>query len=327
MANSVSQRSWGSVGPTILRAEELWFKDCGLVIRSGNTLFRVSGEILATKSPVFQDMLRMPQPPDGETVDGCPVVCLPDDPRDTTVFLRAIFDSEFFEPYPAETDFDTIHGVLKLSNKYLVNYLRRRALVHLSCRYPTTLDGWMSATPTSWTTGPELLIPVINLAREVSALWILPAVFYSLCINTPHHFGALARGASFRGNVVRLAPQDLEIVLEGSHAQRESASAMLQFLWFPERLQGCMTTARCYTARYAERKYHEGLQYQLGYRPLELWGDAEWRQLPPTICGTCVEGMKGMHHQVIQNFWDDLPTKYHLPCWEDLEQMKDAALL
>ncbi|KAK7038428.1 BTB domain-containing protein [Favolaschia claudopus] len=310
------------------KSESLWFSDCGLVIRANTTLFRVSGEILASKSPIFRDMLHMPQPSSSqcETFEGCPVVSLADDPNDTEVFLRAIFDSEFFEPYPSETDFETIHGVLKLSNKYLVDYLRRRALTHLSCRYPTTLEGWMDLTPTSWRIEPDLLIPVINLAREVSALWILPAVFYSLCISTPHHFRSLARGVSFQGGTSRLSPSDLEIFLEGSHAQRECASAMLQFLWYPEHLQGCTSWSRCYSARCAERKYREGLQYQLGYRPIEIWGDAEWRQLPASICAACLERMRGLHQQAMEGFWDDLPAKYHLPCWDDLEQMKDAAL-
>ncbi|KAJ7301503.1 hypothetical protein DFH08DRAFT_1090187 [Mycena albidolilacea] len=324
MANSLGQSS-SRTTETIRKSEHLWFKDCGLVIRTGNVIFRVSGEILAAKSPVFRDMLQIPQPSDGETIDGCSVVCLPDDPHDTTAFLRALFDSEFFEPYPSETDFNTIYGVLKLSNKYLIDFLRRRALIHLSCRYPTTLEGWTGSTPMSWKIEPDLLIPVINLAREVSALWVLPAVFYALCITTPHHFRALARGVPFRDGLARLTPADLEIFLEGSYAQRECASAMLQFLWHPEHLQGCTTYGRCYVARCAERKYREGLQYQLGYQPLELWGEAEWRQLAPGICLHCVGRMKDMHRQAVRAFWDDLPVKYHLPCWEDLELMKEIA--
>jgi hypothetical protein len=38
-------------------------------------------------------MLAFPQPPDSELIDGCPVVRLHDSERDTTFFLRAIFDS------------------------------------------------------------------------------------------------------------------------------------------------------------------------------------------------------------------------------------------
>ncbi|KAJ7473137.1 hypothetical protein B0H11DRAFT_1343008 [Mycena galericulata] len=307
------------------KVESLWFRDCGLVIRAGNLVFRVSGEILASKSPVFRDMLQIPQPIYEETFEDCPMVNLPDDPTDTTLFLRAIFDSEFFEPYPAETDFETIHGVLRLSDKYLVDYLRRRALLHLSSRYPTQLAAWMGTSPASWSVESDQIIPVINLAREVSALWILPAVFYSLCISTPHNFAFLSKGVMFRNHTVSLQPKDLEIFLEGSYAQRECASAVLQFLWHPENIQHCLSASRCYSGRCAERKYREGTLYQLGYRPLELWGEGDWSQLPPTICSTCIRAMKTTHEQAIQSFWDDLPRKYGLPCWEDLEQMKDAA--
>ncbi|KAJ7132542.1 hypothetical protein C8R44DRAFT_774165 [Mycena epipterygia] len=307
--------------------QNLWFKDCGLVLRAGDLVFRVSGEILAAKSPVFRDMLQIPQPVTGETVDGCPVVHLPDDPTDTTVFLRAIFDSEFFEPYPARTDFNTIHGVLRLSHKYFVDYLRKRALLHLSSRFPSSsVDGWMGSTPASWSIEPDQLIPIINLAREVSALWILPTVFYSLCMTTPHNVRSLVTGVTFRNHTTRLDPADLEIFLEGSYEQREASSAMLQFLWHPEAVPGCVTPTKCYAARCAERKYRDVKLFDLGHSPLELWGAEEWNQLPLTICLTCVGGMKATHKRAIASFWADLPTKYRLPCWEDLEQMKDAAL-
>lgn len=184
----------------------------------------------------------------------------------------------------------------------------------------------MGSTPASWSIQPDQLIPVINLAREVSALWILPAVFYSLCMATPHSVRSLARGVTFRDQTTHLDPADLEIFLEGSYEQRESASAMLQFLWHPEVIPGCLAPARCYAARCSERKYREGSLFVLGHRPLELWGAEEWRQLPRTICSTCVGVMKMTHKRAIASFWADLPTKYRLPCWEDLEQMKDAAL-
>ncbi|KAJ7210599.1 hypothetical protein C8J57DRAFT_1401007 [Mycena rebaudengoi] len=279
------------------RVNELWFNDCGLVIRAGNLLFRVSGEILATKSPIFHDMLQIPQPPSSEMVDGCPVVQLHDHPADATNFLRAVFDSEFFEPYPSETDFETIHGVLKLSNKYLVDYLRRRALVHLSSRYPSSLDMWTNLSP-SWTPRP----------REVSALWVLPTAFYALCVAASHSSRVLSRGVTFQDRVVKLTEADLEIFLDGSCRQREAASTILQFLWHPESLPGCHTGSRCFHARCSERRYSDGRLYELGCQPLEIWGTSEWEELPSTICPVCIRSMKLMH------------------CWEDLEQMKIAAL-
>ncbi|KAJ7290264.1 hypothetical protein C8J57DRAFT_1492991 [Mycena rebaudengoi] len=80
-------------------------------------------------------MLSFPQPNEAETIEGCPIVHIPDSAAEVTVFLKTIFSSEFFEPYPAPTEFDIVSGALRLSNKYAVEYLRRRALVHLSSRY------------------------------------------------------------------------------------------------------------------------------------------------------------------------------------------------
>jgi hypothetical protein len=78
---------------TPTRVEELWFSDSGLVVQAEQSLFRVSGAVLAARSPIFKDMLSFTQPPDAETIDGCPVVKLPDLAIDITCFFRAIFDS------------------------------------------------------------------------------------------------------------------------------------------------------------------------------------------------------------------------------------------
>jgi hypothetical protein len=79
--------------PDPQRVEELWFEEGSLVIRAQTTLFRIPRAILAARSPIFADMLSIPQPSDSEKLDGCPVVEIPDSAADATVFLKAIFDS------------------------------------------------------------------------------------------------------------------------------------------------------------------------------------------------------------------------------------------
>ncbi|KAJ7612171.1 hypothetical protein FB45DRAFT_803466 [Roridomyces roridus] len=123
----------------LTRVPELPFPDGNLIIQAGSRLFRVYGGFLAARSPIFQGMLSLSQPADAETMEGCPVVKLPDDAEDVTVFLRAIFDSSFFENYPVKTDLCTVVSILRLSNKYAVEYLRRRALVHMESYFSTTL--------------------------------------------------------------------------------------------------------------------------------------------------------------------------------------------
>lgn len=76
------------------RVDELWFKDGTLVLLTETSLFCVYGGLLATSSPVFQDMFEFPQPDNAEAIDDCPVVRLEDDAQNLTYFLKALFDYE-----------------------------------------------------------------------------------------------------------------------------------------------------------------------------------------------------------------------------------------
>ncbi|KAJ7711877.1 hypothetical protein B0H16DRAFT_1392016, partial [Mycena metata] len=148
---------------TLERVDALWFPDGNIILSAhGGVLFRVFRGILAARSPVFADMLAslaFPQPARSveadagvETLDGCPVLHLDDSAADAMYFLKALFDYEFFAPYPARTDFDAIHGVLRLGTKYRVEPLRRRALRHLASAHPMRLGVWdrlCGASPSS----------------------------------------------------------------------------------------------------------------------------------------------------------------------------------
>ncbi|KAJ7029705.1 hypothetical protein C8F04DRAFT_744231 [Mycena alexandri] len=132
---------------TLERVDALWFPDGNIILSAhGGVLFRVFRGILAARSPVFADMLVFPPRPEAdasvETLDGCPVLHLDDSAADAMYFLKALFDYEFFAPYPARTDFDAIHGVLRLGTKYRVEPLRRRALRHLASAHPMRLGVW-----------------------------------------------------------------------------------------------------------------------------------------------------------------------------------------
>jgi hypothetical protein len=89
MTTDETTRTTGSQ-PGLTRADGLWFQDCGLIIQAETTLFRVSRDFLAMRSPVFRDMLSMPTPKDADMMEGCPFVCLPDSAEDITYFLKAL---------------------------------------------------------------------------------------------------------------------------------------------------------------------------------------------------------------------------------------------
>jgi hypothetical protein len=54
--------------------------DANLIIQSSDLVnFRVHKPVLAMASPVFKDLFSLPQPSDGESVDGLPMVQLSED--------------------------------------------------------------------------------------------------------------------------------------------------------------------------------------------------------------------------------------------------------
>ncbi|KAJ6567013.1 hypothetical protein B0H19DRAFT_1139141 [Mycena capillaripes] len=317
------------------RVQELWFRDGNLVIQAGNSQYRVFGGILAARSPVFQDTLSLPQPPDSELIEGCPVVHLFDSPIEVTAFLRAIFEPEFYMPFPAKTDFDTVCGCLRLSHKYGMEYLRRRALVHLSSRHPTTLPDCdtMMTTPSmrSWERPDtqSYIIFLIQLVREVDAVWILPYAFYVLCHSFEAHLGsAIFRGASYNGIPASLSEADQDLFLRGYNIQKESTkNDILRFLFSPARIKGCADAMRCLQVRIeafdsiCQRNSEPGASSI----PLHIWPTAEWSLLRKA-CPTCQANLKTRYQNARQAFWDELPEMYGSPPWDELEKMKTAAL-
>lgn len=76
------------------RCDDLWFVDGTVVLQAEKTLFRVYFGILIKYSSFFESLFTLPQPPDAETYDGCPLVILQGDTaEDVYDFLRAMFDT------------------------------------------------------------------------------------------------------------------------------------------------------------------------------------------------------------------------------------------
>ncbi|KAJ6567029.1 hypothetical protein B0H19DRAFT_940242 [Mycena capillaripes] len=304
--------------------QELWFEDGNIVIEAGKSRYRVYRAFLAARSSVFQDMFTFPQPPDSELVEGCPIVRLPDPDVEVTPFLKAMFDPEFFMPFPAQTEFDIIVGCLRLSHKYGVDYLRRRALVHLSSGYPTTLAQNDSR---SWKIPKDgtFRIRVIQLARETDATWILPRAFYSLSFNFSYLGTAIFHGTVYQSVPTHLSLQDQISFLKG-HDVQSNATVVdgLRFLSSPFNIKGCVHPSRCHSERLdVIESIWESIP-GLASRLLDIWDPEDWSLLQD-VCPTCLAVLKRKHKDARQ-FWAKLPEIYDLPPWEKLEQMKAAAI-
>ncbi|KAJ7251578.1 hypothetical protein C8J57DRAFT_1474444 [Mycena rebaudengoi] len=310
---SVEQVSDPHVLPTspglpreLSRIEELWFKDGTLVLAAENSLFRVYAGLLAKRSPVFHDMLQIPQPEDTEIIDGCPVVRLADDERDLRYFLNALFDYEFFGAFPATTTFDIVAGVIRLSTKYDV----------------ATLLSRLALGSPSWEIPDHEWIRVVLFAREMSIEWILPIAFYRVAEKcTP---AQLLHGIIVDGVYFKLTPQDTLALIEYSLTIGRAAYAeVAQFL---------VLYGTCYQGKDKERC----LRYRLeacetverrradNIFPLNLWTTEDLESLG--VCYGCKSAMRVAWQGGLDAFWAGLPHRFGLSGWEALRHMKEADL-
>ncbi|KAJ7023079.1 hypothetical protein C8F04DRAFT_1135592 [Mycena alexandri] len=317
------------------RVEELWFEDGNIVLQAGDSQFRVYRGILAVRSHVFQDMLSFPQPPDSDLVDGCPLVHLPDSEIEVCFFLKAIFDPEFLMPFPSKTTFDAVTSCLRLSHKYGVDFLRRRALIHLSSGYDTKLSRWDVADTFGggnqavddimswpWPQNPANEIYAIPLYREVGALWLLPSTFYNMSACFPRIGQAIFHGATNNGVLSKLSAEDGAAFVKGSIIQTESTTTeILKFLSDPLHINGCSSPTECALKRF---KAIGETRLSITYcNPLAAWSN--WHLLDG-VCSVCLAKLRQEHQAARQAFWDKLPGIYGLPPWEELEEMKAAAI-
>ncbi|KAJ7100401.1 hypothetical protein C8R44DRAFT_641926 [Mycena epipterygia] len=313
----------------LTRAEGLWFEDCGLIIQAETTLFRISRDFLATRSPVFQDMLAMPTPQDADMMYGCPFVRMPDSAADITSFLKALLYSEFFESFPVPTTFSVIASVLRMSHKYQVDVLRKRALIHLSSIHPTTLTEWESMDPTSCSWFPKIdaaYLEIILLARQTSAHWILPTAFYRICENA--HLDSLLIGR----NSLELSPSDKVACVSAIRwLETTGARKVLDFLHNPYAPlnKDCRSPQSCAQRRVKTRLIVECWRdydpEEDVFFPLDLWAENDWHRVD-AVCSPCLTAMKTAHEEAKNAVWNRLPSLFGLPDWTELEKMKAEAL-
>ena len=81
------------VGPknaNVKRDDEVWMVDGNVVIQAGQVAFKVYWGILARRSTIFNDLFSIPRPLEVETMDGVPIVRLPDSPDDLRCLLLVL---------------------------------------------------------------------------------------------------------------------------------------------------------------------------------------------------------------------------------------------
>ncbi|KAE9394434.1 hypothetical protein BT96DRAFT_923558 [Gymnopus androsaceus JB14] len=301
-----------------LIVSDLWYSDGNLIIETADSLFKVYSGLLAQKSSVFRDMFSFPQP--NENARDIPTVRLFDQSDELTWFLKAILDPEFFEPPPSTSDLSIVGGILRLSAKYDVSFLRKRALLHLGTTYPSTLTAWKrrdihrSIPPLDNT--PFAVLPLV---REFDITWALPAVLYCLCSYTVPQ---IYDGVDWRERHITINPEDRRRVLVGRaelvYLQTKLSARFLRHSPHSD----CTSPSECIEQR---RKWlNEASGWDVA-DPLDYL-DVNWDSLEADLCLACFTQSRSDTEETQREIWDKLPLIFGLPSWTELKMLEEEAM-
>ncbi|KAF7311231.1 hypothetical protein MKEN_01024700 [Mycena kentingensis (nom. inval.)] len=327
--------------PKAHRVEGLWFDDGNVEIHVQSARYRVYAGILSRESGVLHGIFAPPSLAQGARHEGGHVV------------LEDVLEVESFPPYPAPTKFIDIYACLRLATKFQVKELRKRALIHLSAPFRTSLrqhetrvscfreedrDLVWSESPRfsrivnwEWSGPPKKLICIAALAREAEALWILPVVFYHLT-QLALELGADLYSPSVEcdGIAAGLSAADARNISWATWKLVDAATTISDTLRDGVPAERCATPDYCLIRRtemagtlLARKEFIQSFS-----DPLGRWYPHNWDSwcFDNDVCAPCRRVITEKTEKIKAECWDRLPEIYNLPAWEDLELMKRAEI-
>jgi len=317
-------------------SKDVWFDDGNVILQAESTLFRVFRGILSSNSPVFADMFSVPQPSTSiEMFDSCPLIQIFDSAEDVKHFLKAIHDASYYD-VKTTSEFSVVAGILRLSSKYSVSYLRKRAISHLITMFPSSLqdfqDNRSQATniaKLNHYTG--LSMEVVNLAKTARVPMLLPiSLYYCAVMRLEYILDGVFVGnegdETFRK--IELDWPEKRAILLGRRALVDRARhSLFSFLLVPadpaSNLPNAPTAAGC---AYPQRCEIGKLKWLRQMEPL-LSGDKcgplhmqfDWQRYGADVCMHCVLDGKNKYREGLRKSWEELPSFFGLDTWAALK--------
>lgn len=221
-----------------------------------------------------------------------------------------------FDSLSADADLETtltfVQGILRLSTKYIIRYLRQRCISLLLTKFPSTLDDYTSKTvaPKRDKYKPDNLMCAITLARQNNVLEILPYAFY--CIARLSHKRIL------KERPTDISWKDKTLALVGrERLQWAQTSLSHVFLLNFQRAPLCQSPL-CAIARGPHTEWHvlDCMKSPNPLRPYDTWDYLN-------VCSDCVTYCKIRHSKGRQEVWDRLPDLFELPTWDELRKAQN----
>ncbi|KAH9856212.1 hypothetical protein C2E23DRAFT_722714 [Lenzites betulinus] len=309
---------------TVKRDSELWFDDGNLILVTGNVEFKVYRGPLIAHSPIFKDMLSLPQPsePDQSSENACPVIPLHDSADDLRHALRVFVPGNSLRSVAGATEptYDEVAACIRIGHKYQIDELVQRNITFLQKLYPSDYNSFLATRrnhrPPSFTRAHA--IGVVNLARLVNVPSLIPIALMECCTIGANIVHGLLHADGTRE---MLTPEDLGRCFVG-RARMGQASARIAHQMFRQTVaRGCRRPACC-------QRVLLRLLTELGDGRIELVSNIDWwaswteyvdgKDEDRELCGRCYRMLdEDRPMQLQREVWGVLPTMMGLPQMED----------
>ncbi|KAI0341195.1 hypothetical protein BDW22DRAFT_1333230 [Trametopsis cervina] len=324
----------------VTRDTQLWYRDGTVVLQAERKLFKVYAGILSRASPVFRDMFALgsshstSEAGRSEMYEGRPLVATAGDTAaDMRAFLTALHDSslDFSSQYiDAKSlklvDIPRIISILRLSTKYDVVHLRRRAIEALQVWYPRNVSSYISLSSSS-TPREDLLrhITIANIARETGSFVLLPAALLFCCSTADAR--TLYDGVSVDGVYHDLHPDNKRAIFIGRPLLMHHARTRTQGFFFNPHFsegsgQKCLTAERC-----AEfRKIYTSVYDHKEDPWMNPFFRLNWKAIRSACCTNCTLSWETHNLRGMKDLWEELPALFDLTSWAVVEEYFESSV-
>ncbi|KAF8987513.1 hypothetical protein BDQ17DRAFT_1393521 [Cyathus striatus] len=293
----------------IERHPEFYFHDGSVVILCLKELvsFRVHQSVLSRLSSFFAGMFDLPQPPNPELIDGCPIIKLEDTLQDIEDTLRAIYDPLFFDTIQPDTELgaliDAISGILRISTKYDMQSFRKKCMSIIKEKFPSTLEGCDRLIIASRKYEPRSFVKLIPLARETELLEVLPWAYY-LCTQMETKKLMDDDILSWKDKALCLAGREILF----NYQTTETHPFHFEFIRSPQ------CASRCEFRSSLTR--HDIDIFRQSPHPLDYYNFSELH-----VCSRCATHAEQQMRTGRVKLWEDLPNIFRLGTWQSIREI------
>ncbi|TBU29661.1 hypothetical protein BD311DRAFT_660619 [Dichomitus squalens] len=292
---------------------EYWLEDGNLTIIASNVEFRIYKGPLVTNSPVFKDMLSLPQP-DGTSGSQCicgtkpAVVHVSDSPEDLRHIFRALLPGKTPRVAPDDLSFDAVSACVRLGHKYEIDEIVQRSLDYLKKFFVESFETWARVDPPR----PPAFeanhsIGVVNIARMTSTDVLLPTALMGCCmLNSTELVNGFTRED---GTQEKLSAEDIGRCFLG-RANLMQANTLATLGVFEQTLsEGCTRRDVCgpvFLKLLDELRNHERVVCTLDW--FKYWSDyIDGRDDDRRICARCYKMLQEREKEQHRGIWKRLP--------------------